>query len=161
MAAAIGADSLRYLPLDAIARCLEKPREQLCQACIDAVYPTPAGTTALSDRLEQCARRQRGPRRPNVRRRPLVTSATTVSDDSHGRFSSSPQPTRAVHVDSMGPHEHEIPIRVRYCETDAMGFLHHANFLTYFEMGRTELFRAKGATTARWKKADTSSSSWK
>ena len=25
-----------------------------------------------------------------------------------------------------------------------MGFLHHANFLTYFEMGRTELFRAQG-----------------
>ncbi|OYW17572.1 MAG: hypothetical protein B7Z55_12280 [Planctomycetales bacterium 12-60-4] len=23
---------------------------------------------------------------------------------------------------------HEISIRVRYCETDAMGFLHHANF---------------------------------
>ncbi len=44
----------------------------------------------------------------------------------------------------MGPHEHEIPIRVRYCETDAMGFLHHANFLCYFEMGRTELFRAQG-----------------
>ena len=44
----------------------------------------------------------------------------------------------------MGLHEHEIPIRVRYCETDAMGFLHHANFLCYFEMGRTELFRAQG-----------------
>jgi acyl-CoA thioester hydrolase len=25
-----------------------------------------------------------------------------------------------------------------------MGFLHHANHLTYFEMGRTELFRAQG-----------------
>ena len=44
----------------------------------------------------------------------------------------------------MGPYEHEIPIRVRYCETDAMGFLHHANFLCLFEMGRTELFRAQG-----------------
>ncbi|HEV7998711.1 MAG TPA: thioesterase family protein [Planctomycetaceae bacterium] len=44
----------------------------------------------------------------------------------------------------MGPYEHEIPIRVRYCETDAMGFLHHANFLCFFEMGRTELFRAQG-----------------
>jgi len=42
------------------------------------------------------------------------------------------------------PREHEIPIRVRYCETDAMAFLHHANFLIYFEMGRTELFRAQG-----------------
>jgi len=40
--------------------------------------------------------------------------------------------------------EHEIEIRVRYVETDAMGFLHHANYLAYYEMGRTELFRAQG-----------------
>lgn len=39
---------------------------------------------------------------------------------------------------------HEISIRVRYCETDAMGFLHHANFVNYYEMGRTELLRAQG-----------------
>jgi acyl-CoA thioester hydrolase len=40
--------------------------------------------------------------------------------------------------------EHEIQIRVRYKETDAMGFLHHANYAVYFEMGRTELLRAQG-----------------
>lgn len=40
--------------------------------------------------------------------------------------------------------EHAIEIRVRYCETDAQGFVHHANYLNYFEMGRTELFRAGG-----------------
>jgi len=40
--------------------------------------------------------------------------------------------------------EHEIAIRVRYCETDAMGLLHHANHFTFFEMGRTELLRAQG-----------------
>jgi acyl-CoA thioester hydrolase len=40
--------------------------------------------------------------------------------------------------------QHEIQIRVRYCETDAMGFLHHSNFLNYFEIGRTELFRQAG-----------------
>ncbi|HEX4128780.1 MAG TPA: thioesterase family protein [Pirellulales bacterium] len=40
--------------------------------------------------------------------------------------------------------EHEIQIRVRYQETDAMGILHHTNYLTYFEMGRTELLRANG-----------------
>ncbi len=39
---------------------------------------------------------------------------------------------------------HEIPIRVRYAETDRMGFLHHANFFVYFEMGRTELLRQRG-----------------
>jgi acyl-CoA thioester hydrolase len=40
--------------------------------------------------------------------------------------------------------QHEITLRVRYKETDPMGFLHHANYLTYFEIGRTELFRAAG-----------------
>ncbi|MHB1037265.1 MAG: acyl-CoA thioesterase [Pirellulales bacterium] len=40
--------------------------------------------------------------------------------------------------------EHEIEIRVRYQETDAMGLLHHAAYFTYFEMGRTELLRAGG-----------------
>lgn len=40
--------------------------------------------------------------------------------------------------------EHEIEIRVRYQETDAMGLLHHDNYFTYFEMGRTELLRAAG-----------------
>jgi acyl-CoA thioester hydrolase len=40
--------------------------------------------------------------------------------------------------------EHEIEIRVRYNEADAMGFLHHGNYFAYFEMGRTELLRAQG-----------------
>jgi acyl-CoA thioester hydrolase len=38
----------------------------------------------------------------------------------------------------------DIAIRVRYSETDRMGLLHHANYLVYFEMGRTELLRAQG-----------------
>ncbi len=45
--------------------------------------------------------------------------------------------------------EHDIEIRVRYSETDAMGFLHHANYLSYFEIGRTELFRAQGGDYRR------------
>ena len=40
--------------------------------------------------------------------------------------------------------EHEIELRVRYNETDPMGFVHHANYLTYFEIARTEMFRASG-----------------
>ena len=39
---------------------------------------------------------------------------------------------------------HELQIRVRYYETDAMGFLHHSNYLCYFELGRTEMLRAGG-----------------
>jgi acyl-CoA thioester hydrolase len=44
---------------------------------------------------------------------------------------------------------HSIEIRVRYSETDAMGFLHHSNYLCYFEMGRTELFRVQGGNYRR------------
>jgi len=40
--------------------------------------------------------------------------------------------------------QHEIEIRVRYNETDPGGYVHHANYFTYFEMGRTELLRAAG-----------------
>lgn len=40
--------------------------------------------------------------------------------------------------------EFSTQIRVRYSETDKMGLLHHSNYLTYFEIGRTELFRAQG-----------------
>lgn len=42
--------------------------------------------------------------------------------------------------------EHEVELRVRYNETDAMGFLHHSRFFVYFEIGRTELFRAGGGS---------------
>ena len=42
--------------------------------------------------------------------------------------------------------QHDIQIRVRYQETDGQGRLHHANYFTYFEMGRTELLRAAGFT---------------
>ena len=42
--------------------------------------------------------------------------------------------------------EHETYIRVRYAETDRMGFLHHSQYLVYFEEGRTELLRAQGKT---------------
>ena len=38
----------------------------------------------------------------------------------------------------------EIQIRVRYAETDQMGFLHHADYLVYFELGRVELLRSAG-----------------
>ena len=43
MAQELGSDSVRYLPVEAIARAVEKPAEQICQACITGSYPTPAG----------------------------------------------------------------------------------------------------------------------
>jgi len=39
---------------------------------------------------------------------------------------------------------HETEIRVRYAETDQMGIVHHANYLIWFEAGRSELCRSRG-----------------
>jgi acyl-CoA thioester hydrolase len=49
--------------------------------------------------------------------------------------------------------QHEIPLRVRYQETDPMGFLHHAYYFTYFEVGRTELLRAAGGNYRQMEEA--------
>lgn len=38
----------------------------------------------------------------------------------------------------------DITIRVRYAESDPMGYLHHSKYFEYFEMGRTELLRQAG-----------------
>lgn len=38
----------------------------------------------------------------------------------------------------------DVSIRVRYAETDRMGYLHHATYFVYFEQGRTELLRLQG-----------------
>jgi amidophosphoribosyltransferase len=43
MAAELGADSLIYLPVEAVARCIGLPDDQLCRACITGQYPTPTG----------------------------------------------------------------------------------------------------------------------
>jgi amidophosphoribosyltransferase len=54
MARALGADSLFYLPVDAVARCIDLPAERLCRACITGEYPTPAG-----EQMYQLALRKR------------------------------------------------------------------------------------------------------
>lgn len=41
---------------------------------------------------------------------------------------------------------YEIPVRVRYKETDAMGVVHHSNYVNYYEVARTEMLRAHGTT---------------
>ncbi len=43
MAAVLGADTLRYLPVEAIARAVKFDSDQLCQACITGDYPTARG----------------------------------------------------------------------------------------------------------------------
>ena len=37
-------------------------------------------------------------------------------------------------------------VRVRYCECDSMGVAHHASYVPWLEIGRTELLRATGVS---------------
>ena len=39
----LGADSLRYLPVEAVARAIRIKPDHLCRACITGNYPTPCG----------------------------------------------------------------------------------------------------------------------
>ena len=41
-------------------------------------------------------------------------------------------------------------LRVRYAETDAMGIAHHASYLVWLEVGRTEMLRAMGRAYSEW-----------
>ena len=41
-----------------------------------------------------------------------------------------------------------VPIRPRYAEVDSMGIVYHANYLIYFDVGRTEWLRSVGADYA-------------
>ncbi|HEX8547011.1 MAG TPA: thioesterase family protein [Cytophagaceae bacterium] len=40
--------------------------------------------------------------------------------------------------------ESEIKVRVRYAETDKMGYVYYGNYATYFEVARVETFRNLG-----------------
>lgn len=41
-------------------------------------------------------------------------------------------------------YSHQIYIRVRYAETDQMGYVYYGNYATYFEVGRVEALRHLG-----------------
>ena len=41
-------------------------------------------------------------------------------------------------------------LRVRFCETDMMGIVHHSSYLAYFEAARVAWLRRRGVTYARW-----------
>jgi len=41
-------------------------------------------------------------------------------------------------------------LRVRFCETDLMGVVHHATYLVYFEVGRVDWLRKRNITYADW-----------
>ena len=42
--------------------------------------------------------------------------------------------------------KHTLPIRVYFADTDALGIVHHATFMRFFEQARTEALRTAGIT---------------
>jgi len=43
-------------------------------------------------------------------------------------------------------HEHRTEIRVRYSETDRMGYVYYGNYAVYFEVARVETLKALGVS---------------
>ena len=73
--------------------------------------------------------------------RPVGNITTTVEEITLEKEGQGPRPG------PTGDGEvHELPIRVRYAETDQMGVVHHSKYFVYFEMGRTEFLRQSGMT---------------
>ena len=77
MAKELGADSLRYLSVEAIARSLTLSSDLLCRACITGDYPTPTGERLYQLDLE------RGSKAPahgsaNARSYEMTSAATVV-----------------------------------------------------------------------------------
>jgi amidophosphoribosyltransferase len=76
MARELGADSLRYLPVEAVSRAIGLDMSRLCRACITGRYPTTAG-----QRLYQIAITPTAPHDPpnTPRRRTYERQPTVVS----------------------------------------------------------------------------------
>ncbi len=58
------------------------------------------------------------------------------------------KPTSPVEVAPHLTSRHAL--RVRFCETDLMGIVHHAGYLGYFEVGRVEWLRQRGVSYLEW-----------
>ncbi|MBS0001336.1 MAG: acyl-CoA thioesterase [Cyclobacteriaceae bacterium] len=43
-------------------------------------------------------------------------------------------------------YQYEVQLRVRYAETDQMGFVYYGNYATYYEVARVEALRSLGIT---------------
>jgi amidophosphoribosyltransferase len=74
MARDLECDSLRYLPVDSIARAIDLPASKLCQACITGTYPTPVG-----QKLYQVAQNNHVQGKPSARTYELNSAAIASS----------------------------------------------------------------------------------
>jgi acyl-CoA thioester hydrolase len=43
-----------------------------------------------------------------------------------------------------------VRLRVRFCETDLMGIVHHGSYVAYLEAARVEWLRRRGVSYAEW-----------
>lgn len=62
---------------------------------------------------------------------------------------------RGVNADgasTSAPQVSFLTLQVRFCETDLMGIVHHANYLTYFEAGRVDFLHKRGVSYDSWAK---------
>jgi acyl-CoA thioester hydrolase len=54
---------------------------------------------------------------------------------------------------ATAPLVHDSEFRVRYAETDQMGVVHHASYIVWCEVGRTDFIRARGMSYADMERA--------
>ena len=46
-------------------------------------------------------------------------------------------------------YSNEVTLRVRYGETDQMGYVYYGNYAQYYEVGRVELLRSLGLSYSK------------
>lgn len=59
---------------------------------------------------------------------------------------SEPGRTPAAETVANGAPSIDVPVRVRYADTDKMGVVYYGNYPVYFEIARSEYMREKGFT---------------
>jgi len=65
-------------------------------------------------------------------------------EPSQHSFNISPNETDFTHI--RGMIQYSIELRIRYSETDRMGYAYYGNYATYFEVARVETLRSIGIT---------------
>lgn len=80
------------------------------------------------------------------RRRFVENLSPQIKKDKNSRWLSSrfPNPRNSLYIGSMK--QIETTFRVRYAETDRMGYVYYGNYAAWFEVGRVELLRSLGTS---------------
>ena len=53
IASTLGANSLRYLPVQALPECIGLPADHLCTGCVTTDYPSPAGERIYENEIRR------------------------------------------------------------------------------------------------------------